>query len=82
MYNELRSPGCQAQVFLPIKTFYFNRWWHQYLNSKLFFGGARMNFFLKVRDYLFFHSAAAGLLDNLSDESFVAMEYADLCVKK
>ncbi len=34
-----------------------------------------MNFFLKVRDYLFFHSAAAGLLDNLSDESFVAMEY-------
>lgn len=34
-----------------------------------------MNFFLKVRDYLFFHSAAAGLLDHLSDEKFVAAEY-------
>lgn len=34
-----------------------------------------MNFFLKVRDYLFFHSAAAGLLDHLSDEKFVTMEY-------
>ena len=34
-----------------------------------------MNFFHKVRDYLFFHSAAAGLLDHVSDEKFVAAEY-------
>ena len=34
-----------------------------------------MNFFLKVRDYLFFHSATAGLLDHLSDEKYVAIEY-------
>ena len=34
-----------------------------------------MNFFRKVRDYLFFHSAAAGLLDCISDEKYVAVEY-------
>ena len=34
-----------------------------------------MNFFIKVRDYLFFHSAAAGLLDHVSDEKFVSIEY-------
>lgn len=40
-----------------------------------------MSFFLKVRDYLFFHSAAAGLLDRVSDENSLPQNTAGLWAK-
>lgn len=41
-----------------------------------------MFFLTKVRNYLFFHAATAGLLDFISDEKYVAIEYPMFMGKK